>query len=106
MQGLSELEIDNPFTRVVFDAVKTMDWESLLEEPKMPDESAPIEKRIEYVLSSFDARLKDYTKSLLLTWAMSRSRRQQTPARTLAKQITQIYLNQIVWERVYRAFIE
>jgi hypothetical protein len=103
LQGGSKLEIDNPFTQVMYEAVKSMDWQSALAEPAKPDETEPIEKQVDWWLSSFDERLRDYCRTLLLMWADSRSRRLQTPAKTLAKQITTIYLEQIVWEKVTSA---
>lgn len=104
LQGKSQLEVDNPFTQVMFDAVTAMDWQPVQAEPTTPDESASIEEQVDYLLSSFDERLKDYCRTLLLTWADSRTRRLHTPAKVLAKKITTIYLDQIVWEKVSTAF--
>jgi hypothetical protein len=104
LQGISQLVGDNPFTQVMFDAVTAMDWQAVAAEPTKPDESASIEEQVDYFLSTFDERLKNYCRALLLTWAESRARRQQTPAHILARRIAKIYLDQIVWEKVYTAY--
>jgi hypothetical protein len=104
LQKGREPKIDNPFTQVLYDVVSTMDWQAFLAAPPQPDESASIEEQVDYILSSLDERLKDYCRTLLLTWAESRARRQQTPAHMLARRIAKIYLDQIVWEKVYMAY--
>lgn len=104
LQQGREPKIDNPFTEVLYDALHRMDWQSFLAAPPKPDELASIEEQVDYVLSSLDERLKEYCRTLLLTWAESRSRRRQTSAHNLARRIATIYLDQIVWEKVYTAY--
>jgi hypothetical protein len=99
-----EPKIDNPFTLVLYDAVKAMDWQKIVKDPPELDESAPVEEQIAHILSSPDERLKEHCRVLLLAWAETRARRMKTPAHDLARKIVQTYLDQVDWERVYEKY--
>jgi hypothetical protein len=43
-------------------------------------------------------------RTLLLTWAETRARKQKTPAHFLARKIVEVYLNQVDWENVHKKY--
>jgi hypothetical protein len=97
--------IDNPFTQILYDAIKTMDWRAVTADPPEPEASASTEEQIALILSTPDERLKEHFRVLLLTWAETRARRMKTPAHFLARKIVQTYLDQADWERVYEKYM-
>ncbi len=100
-RGLAQ---DNPFTKVFYEAVKTINWREILKDPPPLDELATIEERLSFFMDGPDSRLKEYMRTLLLTWADTRARRNKTSAHELARKIVKVYLDQIDWENVYEKY--
>ena len=82
-----------------------MDWQEVTADPPELEESASVEEQIAYTLSNPDERIKEHMRTLLLTWAETRARRMKTPAHELARKIVKMYLDQVVWEKVYEKYI-